>query len=107
MSLSKRSYSVSDSDTVAAALKDVADGMSQREVAVKYNISRGNLQNKIKGSHSKKVGKPSVLSEVEDGAICSHIVSMGDWGFPFDRTDLRMVVKAYLDRQGTTVKHLN
>lgn len=96
----KRRYTVQSEEVIAAALAAIRDGESQVAVARRFGISRGTLQNKLKKSHSKNVGRPTVLSEVEESAFVDHIIVMADWGFPVDRTDVRMLVKAFLDKKG-------
>ena len=67
----------------------------------KYKIPRGTLQNKLAKRHSKRPGHQTVLSDVEEKAVVEHLV---DWGFPMDKTDLRIFVKSYLDKEGRQVK---
>jgi len=82
----------------------LAAGKSQREVAKKYNVSRGTLQNRAAGRHKLKPGRQTVLTQVEELAIVDHITKLAQWGFPLDKTDLRMIVKVYLDKRGRSVK---
>ena len=98
-----RKYSVTDNDTLQQAMSELKQGKSQRSVAKKYNISRGTLQNRVagRGRHSTKPGHPPVLAEEEEeDSIVKHHLKLSDWGFPIDKTDLRMLVKAYLDKAG-------
>lgn len=52
----------------------------------------------INTQHSKSVGSPLVLSSTEEGVIVEHIITVSEWGFPFSKTDLRHLVKHYLDK---------
>ena len=98
-----RKYSVTDNDTLQQAMSELNQGKSQRYVAKKYNISRGTLQNRVAGRHSTKPGHPPVLAEQEEDSIVEHLLKLSDWGFPIDKTDLRMLFKAYLDKAGHVV----
>ena len=99
-----RRYASYTADNMTAALKELAEGKSQRAVSKKYNIARGTLQNKIAGKHGKIVGHPKVLSDVEEVTLVNHLLIMSDWGFPLDRYDLRVLVKSYLDKAGRIIK---
>lgn len=44
-----------------------------------------------------RVGRPFVLTEAEENSIVDHMLVVSKWGFPLDMTDLRYMVKAYLD----------
>ena len=35
--------------------------------------------------------------------LCDRVITLADWGFPLGILDLHMLVKAYLERQGTVV----
>jgi len=39
-----------------------------------------------------------VLTQVEELAIVDHITQFAQWGFPLDKTDLRMIVRDYLEK---------
>ena len=56
---------------------------------------------------SGDLGRPTVLSKEEEDVIRSRVVLMGDWGFPLTKTDLREVVKSYLDGMGRTTKFVD
>lgn len=44
------------------------------------------------------------MSSVEESVLKNKIILLGEWGFKYTSTDLRLVVKGYLDNQGRTVK---
>ena len=50
------------------------------------------------------MGGQTVLSEAVEAMIVKRIITMGEWGFPLGVLELRMLVKAYLDRRGCVVQ---
>jgi hypothetical protein len=103
----KRRYSVVDEMTLQNALRDVLQGnQSQRLVSKRYGIPRGTLQNKMKKMHMNKPGCPTILSEEEEKCIVDHLIKLSEWGFPFTKTDLKITVKMYLDKEGRQEKRL-
>ena len=86
------------------AMYELKSGRSQRYVCEKYKIPRGTLQNKLAKRHGKERGHQTVLSDVEEKAVVEHLATLADWGFPMDKTDLRIFVKSYLDKEGRQVK---
>ena len=82
---SSRKYGNSE-ENIEAALRDLAAGKSQRDVAKKYNICRGTLQNKAAGKHKLKPGRQVVLTPVEETTIVDHVEKIAQWGFPLDKT---------------------
>jgi hypothetical protein len=47
-------------------------------------------------------GQLTVLSKDEELLIVERLVLQGEWGFPLTTTDLRNIIKNYLDSQGRT-----
>ena len=39
-----------------------------------------------------------MFSKEEEESFTAHMLAMSDWGFPVDYLDLRLMVKAYLDK---------
>ncbi|GAU91618.1 hypothetical protein RvY_03841 [Ramazzottius varieornatus] len=77
-----------------AALAAVSDGMSTRMAAEKYNIPQKTQYNKVKGEHSKKVGRPNTLTPEEEKEICEILVRCSTIGVPLDKRTLVEIVKA-------------
>ncbi|KAJ8050139.1 Jerky protein-like-like [Holothuria leucospilota] len=96
----KRKYAQYDEDDVKAAIDAVKDGMSQAEASRRFSIPRGTLQNKIKETHSKKVGRPTVLSQDEESVIVMTLAEVAKWGYPMTHEEIKMTIKMYLDKQG-------
>lgn len=80
----KRSYAEISPTKIERAVVEVESGSSQREIALKYGIPRGTLQNRLKKKHTKQYGRPTILSASEEDAIVEHVIIMAKWGFPVD-----------------------
>ena len=78
--------------------------LSLNKASKQYVIPKGTIQNKLKNTHTRSVGPPTVFSEVEEELFPSRVVTLCDWGFPLDKLDIRMMVAAYLTNQKQTVK---
>jgi len=74
--------------------------ITQREAEKLFNIPSRTLNCKFKKQHGNHWGCPTIFSEEEEKCFTSHIIFMSDYGFPVDKTDLRYIVKSYLDRLG-------
>ena len=68
-----------------------------------YNIPRATLQNKRQGKHSLSAGGQTIFTHREEEMFCVRFTAMCNWGFPVDLLDLRMLVAAYLTKQGRLV----
>ena len=92
----KRSYATASPTKLERAVTEVEAGSSQREVAKKYDIPRGTLQNKLKKRYAKRYGRPTILSDAEEIVIVEHVAIMAKWGFPVDHTGRRKSVSIVL-----------
>ena len=85
------------------------NGSSQRVACakLKYSIARSRFQNFIKEKKgeiiSRLAGHPTVLSKEAECEIVEHLLTVSEWGFPFNNIDLRMTVKRLLDKEGTNI----
>ena len=75
---------------------------SVHDAAKRFGIARTILQHRIKG-HVNPHGRQTILQNYEEHMLVSRVKVCSDWGFPFDATDLRMLVKGYLDKKGVIV----
>ena len=103
-----RVYTVTPHEMLRKAfeLEEYQNGSSQRVCAkLKYSITRSCFQNFIKEKKgeiiSRLPGHPTVLSKEAECEIVEHLLTVSEWGFPFD--NLRMTVKRLLDKEGTNV----
>lgn len=60
-----------------------------REAAEFYGIPKSTLYDKVKGIKTKKL---------VDG-----IITLSEWGFPITRSDIRLLIKSFLDRKGVKI----
>lgn len=75
-----------------------------REAAQYYNVPKSTLYDRLKGkSTNKQGGQPAIAGE-EERMIAQGIIKFSEWGFPMTRSDIRILVKNYLDRKGATIK---
>jgi len=102
----KAQYSNED---VEKAYEEVKDGkMSERAAALAYGVPRSTLKDKLAGRVvNETAGRPPVLSKEEEDLIVERLIIHGDWGFPLSTTDVRHIIKDYLDRQGRTTRFVN
>ncbi|KAI4455461.1 madf domain transcription factor [Holotrichia oblita] len=92
-----RKYKNYSEDGMAAAIEAVQNGrMSKNRAAVCYGINRTTLINHIKGTKCKKVGRPTVLNHQEEQLMVHALLKLADWGYGFDRQQLRRCVQDFL-----------
>ena len=65
----KRRYQSNDPKDLEAALTAVKNGMSQAQASRTFNVTRSTLQNRLRQAHTGKVGRPCVLSPLEEDTI--------------------------------------
>ena len=49
------------------------------------------------------VGAPTIFTQDEESRFAHYCMTIADWGYPIDRTDLRLIVKAYLNKAGRVI----
>jgi hypothetical protein len=96
----RRQYS---EEAMQRAIDDVNGGMSQRDAAAAHSVPRQTMADKIKGKHRLSSGGQPVFTEAEEITIAKNIATLGDWGFPVNTTDVRLMVKHYLEVRGRRV----
>ena len=78
--------------------------MTVRAAANYYNVPKSTLHRKCRKMQMKTPGGQLCLTTEEENIIVKHLIVVSDWGFPFSRLDLRLLVKSYLDKCNRTVK---
>ena len=103
--VSGRPYRSYSRDTLTKAVDKVKSGVcSLREASHSYGIPMGTLSNHVKGIRCKKSsGGQLVFSAEVEEAFVHHIITVSEWGFPFDMWDAQAMVKIYLQKSGRTV----
>lgn len=100
-----RKYKDYTDENLAKAVDAVRNGLSLRQAAEQYCISRTAITTAVRGNPNK-VGRPCILSAGEEQQLVECVTLAGDWGFPLSTFDIRLIVKGFLDRSGRTEKRL-
>lgn len=91
-------------ETLELALQDVRQGRRTiREASENFGIPKSTISDKLKNKHSKKQGGQTALSTEDERFLSEGIQKFGEWGFPLTRSDIRHIVKGYLDRKGIRI----
>ena len=89
--------------TLAKAISSVRTGkLSRRKASAMYHIPLGTLNNKINNKCTKRVGAPLRLTAECEERLLITIDHLSEWKLPLDATDIKLLVKDYLDRSGVT-----
>ncbi|XP_026293771.1 uncharacterized protein LOC113217881 isoform X3 [Frankliniella occidentalis] len=98
-----------DEDTekrVEDALKLIDDDASIRKAIQTFKVPRSVVLGRVKEILKPKQTEPGpgqpVFTDDEEEDIKDHLMTLYDWGYPFGRWDIRLVVKQYLDTCGRT-----
>lgn len=66
-------------------------------------VPRITLVDKLRGTHkSGQIGRPTVLSQVEEDVLVEVIQLMGEYNYPLTKRHLKDMVKNYLDKHRDT-----
>ena len=88
-------------EVMQKALTDVKEnGMSLKKAAFLYGINRTTLMNHYKDFKVGKVGRPTILTNLEESIIMHALKKLGDWGFGIDREAVKSIVRNYLNMAG-------
>ncbi|XP_046689276.1 MFS-type transporter clz9-like [Homalodisca vitripennis] len=99
-----RSYKDYSEESLKKAVVAVKSGIFRRKAAVEFGIPRATLNRAVEDKPLNKVGWPCVLSEEEQVRLAECVSLAGDWGFPLNMLDIRLIVKGFLDRSGRNKK---
>lgn len=100
-----RAYKNYSDETLQAAIDDVSQKkLSYREASMKYGVFTATISRKINNKNMKDQGGQKVLTALEENCIVDALLYASDWGFPFEKEDVKMLVKSYLDRAGKALK---
>lgn len=102
--LGTRNYANYKPEVLEECLEAIRSGaLTQRAAEKRYNIPRSTIKNKLKGSHTKNVGRARIFSDEEEHVFEQHLIKMSDYGFPVVEIDFRYAVKSYLDKKGVHI----
>lgn len=101
----KRNYRNFSDESLNNALSDVKNKkLSMRQASSKYGIPLGTISRKYNDKNTKKVGGQIALLPIEENILVDTILFASDWGYPFEKDDVKYLVKSYLDRAGKQLK---
>lgn len=96
-----RRYCDYPEEKLRTACLEILEGrMSYKKAANHFGIPVGTLYNKYNGKHPGYCGHPTVFSEELESTIVEAIICCGDWAFPLDLYDVRMLMADYLRNLG-------
>lgn len=91
-------------ENLRKALDGVKNGRkSLRRAAECYQIPKSTLYDKIKAHKTKKHGGQTIISPTDEEKLVNGITTLSEWCFPLTRSDIRVLVKNFLDRKGVKV----
>lgn len=96
-------YQQAAMDQAIRAVK--AGEMTMREASLHFEVPKATLCDKV-NKKLHRVGRPTVLSDIEETVLVERLIFMGIWGFPVTPKDLTMLVKDYLDASGRTSRKM-
>lgn len=97
-------------ENLQEAIKCVKDGrMSLVDAANTYGVPKSTLSRKSRNINctQETAGHPTLFSPEEERIFLKFILLVGEWGFPFDTTDLRVFAQKYLNKIGKRIHGLN
>lgn len=100
-----RAYQSYTREQLKAAIDAVnTKTFSMREAHRHFKIPLGTLSHHMRGKHAKLTGGQRVFSDEEERVFVQHVLSVSQWGFPFDIVDIQVLVKSYLERTNRRVQ---
>jgi len=83
------------------AIKAVKEnGFSIKQAAFLCGVNRTTLMNHLKQYRCGAVGRPTLLTQAEEGMIIHALKKLGEWGFGIDRNAVQCIVMDYLKEVG-------
>jgi len=96
-----------EQDLIKAIRAVKEGGLGVRVAAKKYSVPRTTLQDRLTKKSGDRVGRPTVLSVVEEELIAQRCQVLAMWGFPLGRRDLATLVQSYLNALGRNTRNVN
>lgn len=102
--LGARQYKDYTEEQLKRAVSAIRNGqLGYTEAANTFNIPRRTLVNKVKRKHLNAVGAPQIIAPEIERSLVDVIIASSEYGCPLTMTDLRVVLKAHLDKEGIRV----
>ena len=91
-------------EQLEAALKDAKSGKSSlRSAARKYSVPFSTLQEHSSKGTRRPYGGQTVLSTGEEATLAKCVAICADWGFPLQKSDLKVLVHEFLARRKRSI----
>lgn len=97
----RKTYDIKD---LPLAVQAVKDGMSLRKAEEEFSIPKSTIKDNLEKEQLKPIGRPPVLTDVEEKMLLEYVDLLATWGFPMDGEDIRHFVKSYLDKKGVQTR---
>ena len=91
-------------DILTKAATAIQEGASYRDVEKQLGVPKSTIHRRIKKLKFKTMGGQTALSREEEQIFVDHLIVVSQWGFPFSKLDLRLLVKGYLEKSSRIVK---
>ena len=91
-------------DILTKAATAIQEGVSYRDVEKQLGVPKSTIHRRIKKLNVKTMGGQTALSREEEQIFVDHLIVVSQWGFPFSKLDLRLLVKGYLEKSSRIVK---
>lgn len=102
-----RVYQNYTEEMLKTALQQYRRGqITLREAGDIYNIPKSTLQ-RHSLKKQRRQGGQTALTEQQESTLIELIVLAGEWGYPMEKVDIRLMVKSYLDRRGVRIPKFN
>lgn len=101
-------YFAYSNENLQRAVEDVrAKKLTLLEAEKKYLVPKSTIARRVsRQNKNDRPGRPNLFSQEEETVFLEHLNLVASWGYPFDLLDLRLMVKAYLDKLGLQEKRL-
>ncbi|XP_003245816.1 uncharacterized protein LOC100569189 [Acyrthosiphon pisum] len=100
-----RTYHNFSEETLENALNEIRNNrLTYRQASDKYGIPISTLSRKKNKLNLNPHGGQTALTSTEEDNIVETILFASDWGYPFDREEVKRLIKSYLDRAGRKIK---
>ncbi|XP_021699997.1 uncharacterized protein LOC110676441 [Aedes aegypti] len=97
-----RPYANFSKETLEKAVLEIQkNNVSIRDAAQKYSLCPSTVSRHLKkeGGEKRVYGGQTVLSRQDEQTLVEGLLLAAEWGMPFQRSDLKSIVKGFLDDQ--------
>ena len=93
----KKKHMKYSAEDLTAAIEEVRSGtLSLYSAAKKYNVPQTTLFGQVKGTHGRKAGRPSRLTEEEESTIVETCLIFSEWGYGLGKKEILSIIHDYL-----------